>query len=235
MQPITEEPRKVFVFEVTRLPSPQAQPQPVPAIPSPSEEEGRSWVQRAEAVRLEANESISNMPQPQPAPTSPNFDREDGRTRSERAEAARLEAKESIQRSHAHVGFLTMQFTGPLVAEVQPTGRFIFGAANKEGWLQPPPPEQFLAPLIHPSRARATPASPKGRSRQHRKRRGDGRVALGGARIRKTGRRRTAQRGRQEKLLNKKRTAVSAAEGAAEIARTTQRKMPAPRKKGKYN
>ena len=60
-------------------------------------------------------------------------------------------------------------------------------------------------------------------------------MALGCAMIRKTSRRRTAQRGRQEKLLNKKRTAVSAAKGAAEIARTTQRKMPAPRKRRKYN
>ena len=116
----------------------------------------------------------------------------------------RLEAKESIQRSRAQSVFLSVQLAGPLVAEIQPTGRFILGVANEEGWLQPPPPEQSLAPLIHPSRARATPASPKGQGRQRRKRRVDGRVALGGARIRKTGGRRTAQRGRQEKLLDKK-------------------------------
>ena len=133
LPPITEEPRKAFVFGATRLPSPQAQPQPVPASPSPGKEESRSWVQRAEAARLEANESISNMPQPQPAPTSPNLDKEDGRTWSQWAEAARLEAKESIQRSRAQFVSLPMQLAGPLVAEIQPTGRFIFGVANKEG------------------------------------------------------------------------------------------------------
>ena len=83
-------------------------------------------------------------------------------------------------------------------------------------------------------RARAKSASPKGRKRQRRKRSGDGRVALGGVRIRKTSGRCTTHRERREKLLNKKWTGILAAEEAAEIARTTQRKMPAPRKKRKY-
>ena len=74
----------------------------------------------------------------------------------------------------------------------------------------------------------------KGPGRQRRKRRGDGRVVLGGTRIRKIGGRRMTQRGRQDKLLNKKRTAVSVAEGVAEITCTTQRKMPALRKKRKH-
>ena len=100
--------------------------------------------------------------------------------------------------------------------------------------LQPPPPEQNLTGLIHSSWARATPASQVGRSKQRRKRRGDRRVTLGGTRIRKMGRRRTTQHGMQEKLPNKKRTAVSAGEGAAKIARTTQRKLSASKKKRKH-
>ena len=82
-------------------------------------------------------------------------------------------------------------------------------------------------------RARAKSASPKGRKRQRRKRSGDGRVALGGVRIRKTSGRCTTHRERREKLLNKKRTAILATEGAAEIARTTQKENAIPEEEEK--
>ena len=98
---VTEEPRKVFVFGAAQPPSPQPQAQPAPASLSPGNEDSRSWLQKAEAARLEADGSICDMPQPQPAPNSLSFDKEDGRTWSQRAEAARLEAKEIIQHSRA--------------------------------------------------------------------------------------------------------------------------------------
>ena len=49
-------------------------------------------------------------------------------------------------------------------------------------------------------------------------------MALGGTRIKKMGRKQATQCRRQEKLLNKKQTETLAARGAADIARTTQRK-----------
>ena len=91
------------------------------------------------------------------------------------------------------------------------------GRINLPVVVQPSPPEEFSAPVLRSIQAACMPASSKDSSIHDRKRRRNKRVAFEGTRIRKLSRRCMSQHREHGRLLNKKQTAESAAEGAAKL------------------